>query len=139
MVLSVIALAVILVTIMLSFSREIAIGPLYLLVPVVTFVAGSYWYLRRSSRPMVPAKPPSRATIIAKSTLVGATVMILSVICYLIWIWLRTRRDGIVFVSFDIVSLLNWPVLVGVFLVGFILEYRLASRRRFRLTGGMAQ
>ena len=80
MVLSLIALAVVLMTIMLTFSREIPIGPVYLLIPIVTFAAGCYWSMRRSSRPKVPAKPLSQFTIIAKSVVVGITAMILSVI-----------------------------------------------------------
>ena len=138
MVLSVIALLVILATIVLSSKRETPIGPLYLLIPIVTFAAGCYWSLRRSSRPKVPAKPPSSVTVIVKSTSVGITAMILSIIGYLIWLRLRIPRDAIGFVAVDIRALLNWPVLLVSFLSGFMLEYRIASRRRSTFDGGMA-
>ena len=139
MILSVIALWVILGVIVRTSKRDIHIGPVYWLIPVVSFVAGSYWSLRRSSRLKVPAKPPSNVTIIAKSTVVGILAMILSVIGYLIWLWLRIPRNGIgVVVGIDVRALLYWPVLWVSFLGGFLLEYRIASRRRSTLTGGMA-
>jgi hypothetical protein len=136
MILSVIALWVILGVIVRTSNRDIPIGPLYLLIPVVAFVAACYWSLRRSAR---PAKPPSNFTIIVKSTVVGIVAMILSVIGYVVWLWLRIPRNGIAFVGFDVVSLVNWPVLWVSFLAGFLLEYRIASKRRSTLTGGMAQ
>jgi hypothetical protein len=138
MVLSLIALWVILGVIVRTSKRDIPIGPVYLLIPILTFPAGCYWSLRRSSRAKVPAKPPSNVTIIVKSTALGITAMIGSVIAYLIGFWLSTRRDGIALVSFDVVSIIHRPVLVGVFLVGFGLEYRIVSRRRSTFTGGVA-
>ena len=137
MVLSVIALLLILVEIMLTFKREIQLWPVYWLIPIAAFAAGCYGSLRRSARPKVPAKPPSNVRIIVKSTAMGITAMILSVIGYLIWLRLRIPRDAIGFVSVDIRALLYSPILLASFLGGFILEYRLASRRRFRLIGGM--
>ena len=136
MVLSLIALWVILGAIVLRTKREIPIGPVYFLIPIVTFTAGCYWSMRRSARPKGLAKPPSNVTIILKSTAVGITAMVLSVIGYLIWLRLRIPRDTISFVSVDISALFYWPVLLVSFLGGFLLEYRIASRQRFRLTGG---
>jgi hypothetical protein len=133
MVLGVIALLVILATIVLRSKREIPIGPLYLLIPIATFAAGCFWSLRRSARPKIPSKPLSMATIIVKSTAVGITAMILSIIGYLIWFRLRIPRDTIGFVSVDIRALFYWPVLLVSFLLGFMLEFRWASRWRSKL------
>jgi hypothetical protein len=80
MVLSVIALLVILIEITLTFKREIQVWPVYWLIPIAAFAAGCYWSLRRSTRPKVPAKPPSKVRIVVKSTAVGIMAMILSVI-----------------------------------------------------------
>ena len=66
MILSLIVTPVILVTILAVSKRELAIGPLYLSIPVVTFAAGCYWSLRRSSRPQILNKPPSTVALIAK-------------------------------------------------------------------------
>lgn len=137
MILGLIALAVVLVGIMLISHREIAVGPVYLLIPIVTFTSGCYWSLRRSSRSRAPAKPPSKAAIIAKSVMVGVTAMIVSVIAYLFWIWLRIPRNVDGLVSIDVYALVHWPVLLGIFLAGFILEYRHASRQRLTPTGGL--
>jgi hypothetical protein len=136
MILSLIVLAVILVTRLAISRREIPIGPAYSLIPIGTFVLGLFWSMRRSSRPKPPAKPPSYVTIIVKSTVTGVTAMILSVIAYVIWIWLRIPRSPGTFVSIDIRLLLYWPVLLGGFLAGFIPEYRHASNRRSMLAGG---
>jgi hypothetical protein len=138
MVLSVIALAVVLVTLLVISKREIAIGPVYLLIPAISFATGLCWSLRRSSRPKVPAKPPSSVTIIAKSAAVGVTAIIVSLIAYLIWIWIQLPRN-VHGLGIDVRRLVHWPVLLGIFLAGFIMEYRHASRRRSVLTGGMAQ
>ena len=139
MVLGVIVLAVILVAILAILTRDITIGPVYLLVPIVTFAAGCYWSLRRSSRPKVPAKPPSNTRIIAKSIVMGVTGMIVSLIAYLIWFsfWIPRNVHGLV--SIDVVRLVHWPVLLVIFLGGFVLGFWRASRRRSMLTGGMAQ
>ena len=137
MILGLIALAEVLVGIMLISHREIAVGPVYLLIPVVTFASGFCWSLRRSFRPRAPAKPSSKATIIAKSVIVGFTAMIVSVIAYLIWIWLRIPRNINGLVAIDVRALVHWPVLLGTFLAGFILEYRHASRRRLTPTRGV--
>ncbi len=142
MILSVITAAVILLVVLLRSHREIAIGPLYLLVPIVSLTTGCYWSLRRSSLPKIqakPAKPPSNVTIIAKSAVVGVTAIIVSVIAYLMWIWIRIPRNLHGVVGIDVRRLVYWPVLLGVFLASFTLEYRRASRRRSMLTGGLAQ
>jgi hypothetical protein len=65
--------------------------------------------------------------------------MIVSVIAYLMWIRLWVDRNVHGFVSIDVHRLVHWPVLVGVFVAGFILEYRRASRRRWTFPGGVAQ
>ena len=58
----------------------------------------------------------------------GIAAMIVSVIAYLAWLWWQFRgAPG--FISIDVRSLLSWPVLLGVFLAAFILEYRHASKR----------
>jgi hypothetical protein len=137
MVLSVLALAVILVTVLVISKRELAIGPGYLLVPAVAFVAGCYWSLRRSSRPQVPVKPPSMVTIIVKSFVAGVSTVIFSVIAYMWWIWVRLPRDTYGLVGIDVHRLIYWPVLSCVFLAGFISEYRRASKRRSTFTGGV--
>lgn len=136
MILGLIALAEVLVGIMLISHREIAVGPVYLLIPIVTFTSGCYWSLRRSSQSRAPAKLPSKATIIAKSVMVGVTAMIVSVPAYLFWILLREPRNIDGAVGIDVLSVIhwNWPVLLGIFLAGFILEYRHASRRRLTPT-----
>jgi len=136
MSLSVIALWVILGAIVATSKREIPVGPIYLLIPVAAFATGCYWSLRRSAR---PAKPPSNFTIIVKSTVVGILAIILSVIGYLTWFWLRIPRNEPGLVSIDVRALLYWPVLWVSFLGGFILEYRIASRRRSTSPGGVAQ
>jgi hypothetical protein len=137
MILSVIVLAITLGAVLFISKREIAIGPLYLLIPIVTFIAGFYWSWRRSSRPKVPPKPPATITIIVKSTTVGFTAMIVSAIVYLMWIRFWVLRNDHGFVSIDVHALLYWPVLLPVFLAAFFLEYRRALRRRSMLTGGM--
>ena len=136
MILGLIALAEVLVGIMLISHREIAVGPVYLLIPIVTFTAGCYWSLRRSSQSRAPAELPSKATIIAKSVMVGVTAMIVSVPAYLFWILLRIPRNIDGAVGIDVLSVIHWhwPVLLGIFLAGFILEYRHASRRRLTPT-----
>jgi hypothetical protein len=140
MILGVIIVAVILLLVLLRSHREIAVGPVYLLVPIVTFVGGFFWSGRRSSRPKAPAKPPSKATIIAKSFAVGVAAMIVSVIAYFLWIWTRIPRDvGVGFVSFDVRALLNRPVLMVIFLAGFGVEYWRGLRRRSRMTSGFGQ
>jgi hypothetical protein len=140
MILSVIIAAVILLVVLLRAHRGIAIGPLYVLIPILTFTAGFYWSLRRSARPKVLAKPPSTVTIIVKSTTVGVTAIIISEIAYLTWIWIQIPRNLPGFVNIDVRLLVYyWPVLVGVFLAGFLFEYRRGSKRRSMLTGGMAQ
>jgi hypothetical protein len=138
MLLSVIALAVILVTILAISKQEIALGPVYLSVPIVSFVSGCYCSLRRSSRPTAPPKASSLHRIIAKSVGVGVAGMIVAVIAYFIWIWFRFPPpvQG-VGVFIDVHRLFYWPVLSGVFLVGFILEYLRSSRRRSVLTGAL--
>jgi MFS family permease len=139
MLLSMIALAVILVTILANSKREIAIEPLYLLIPIVAFAAGWYWSLRHSSRPKVPAKPSSNVTVIAKSVGVGVAGMIVAVIAYVTWIWFRFPKNVQGFGFIVVNRLFYWPVLLGVFLGGFILEYRRSSRRQSTLTGDMSQ
>jgi hypothetical protein len=140
MILNMIAVGIILLVVLLRLHREIAVGPVYLLVPIVSFTAGFYWSLRRSSQPKVPAKPPSTVTIIVKSTTVGVTAIIISEIAYLTWIWIQIPRNLPGFVNIDVRLLVYyWPVLVGVFLAGFFFEYRRGSRRRSMLTGGMSQ
>jgi hypothetical protein len=67
MVVSVIALLVILSVMVLRTKQEIPIGPVYWLIPIAAFAGGYYWSGRRSSRPKVPAKPPSNLTVIVKS------------------------------------------------------------------------
>ena len=125
MILSLIALAVVLVGIMLISHREIAVGPVYLLIPIVTFTSGCYWSLRRSSQSRAPAELPSKATIIAKSVMVGVTAMIVSVPAYLFWIlfWILLREprniDGAV--GIDVLSVIHWPVLLGIFLASVFL------------------
>jgi hypothetical protein len=137
MIIGLIASAIILATILFISKREIAIGPLYLLIPIATFIVGFYWSWRRSSRPQVPPKAPATITIIVKSTTVGFTAMIVSAILYFIWIRFWVLRNDRGFVSIDVHVLLYWPVLVPIFLAGFLLEYRRVSRRRS--PGGMSQ
>jgi hypothetical protein len=139
MVLSVIALAVILVVYLVISKREIAIGPMYLLIPSGTFATGCYWSVRRSCRSKTPAKPSSNVTIIAKSAIMGVAAVIVSLTAYVVWIWLRIPQNLHGLVSIDVRRLVHWPVLLVAFLAGFILEYRHALRRRSMLTGGMAQ
>ena len=136
MILGLIVLAEVLVGIMLISHREIAVGPVYLLIPIVTFTSGCYWSLRRSSQSRAPAELPSKATIIAKSVMVGVTAMIVSVPAYLFWILLRIPRNIDGAVGIDVLSVIHWhwQVLLGIFLAGFILEYRHASRRRLTPT-----
>lgn len=50
--------------------------------------------------------------------------MIVSVIAYLFGIWLQIPRNIDVPVAIDVRALVHWPVLLGTFLAGFILEYR---------------
>jgi hypothetical protein len=140
MLLSVIALAVIFLIVLLIRNRDFSIGPVYFLIPVAMFVLGFYWSLRRSSRPEAPAKPASQATIIAKSFAVGVAAMIVSVIAYFAWIWVRIPRDvGVGFVSFDVRALLPRPLPLVVFVVGFVVEYPRGSRRRSRLSTGVGE
>ena len=138
MLMSVIGSAIILVAILFISNRDIAIGPL-LLIPVIAFVAGFYWSRRRSARPKVPPKPPATITIILKSSAVGIAAMVLSVIAYFVWIWIRIPRHPHTLVAIDVHALLYWPVLLVGFLAGFFSQYRRGSKRRSQLTGGMAQ
>jgi hypothetical protein len=139
MLMSVIALAIVLVAVLFIYKREIAIGPVYFLIPVLAFAAGFYWSLRRSSRPKAPPKPPSNVAIIVKSSLVGVTAMIISAIAYFVWIWIRIPRQPHSFVAIDAHLLFYWPILLGGFLAGFILEYRRVSGRHSAMTGRTAQ
>jgi hypothetical protein len=136
MLLSLIALAVILLVALVRTQREIAIGPVYLLVPALPFATGCYWSLRRSSRPQVPAKPPSTFAIIVKSSMAGVAMVIVSVIAYMWWTWFRFARNTRGLVGIDVYRLIHWPVFLGLLVAGFILEYRRASRRRSMLMGG---
>jgi hypothetical protein len=129
-ILSLIASAIILVTILAASKRELSIGPLYLLIPIVTFAVGFYWSLRRSSRHQILNRPPSTVAVIAKSTAVGLTAVIVSVIAYVMWIWMRLPPTFHGSFGFDLHRLIYWPVMLAVFLAGFLLEYRRASRRR---------
>jgi len=45
---------------------------------------------------------------------------------------------GRVWLQAAIIRLVYWPVLLGVFVAGFVLEYRRISRRRSILRGGVA-
>ena len=134
-ILSLITAAVVLVSMLTVSQKEIAIGPLYLLIPVVTFAAGCYWSLRRSSRPEIRKRPPSTVAIFAKSTVVGFTAVVVSVVAYLSWIWLRLPRTLHGTVGIDVHRLVYWPVMMAIFLAGFSWEYRRASKRRS--VGGM--
>jgi hypothetical protein len=141
MLLSVIIGAIILLVVLMRSNREIDVGPVYLLVPILSFTTGYYWSWRRSARPNAPPKPPSNVTIILKSTAVGIAAMVLSVIAYVLWVWMRIPRNvgvGVDFVSVGIRPLF-WLVFLTIFLSGFLLEYRRGSKRRSMLTGGMAQ
>jgi hypothetical protein len=137
MILGVIIVAAILLAVLLRSQRELAVGPVYLLVPIVSLTSGYYWSLRRSARPKAPPKPSSNITIILKSTAVGIAAMVLSVIAYVVW--MRIPRHTHTLVAIDVHVLLYWPVLLIGFLAGFFLEFRWTSRRRSMLTGGMAQ
>ena len=140
MIVSVIALAVILLIVLAISHRDLNIGPLYFLVPFAMFVLGFYWSQRRSSRLKDPGQPPSKAVIVAMSFAVGIIAMIVSAIAYFAWIWIRIPRDvGVGFVSFDVRALLPRPLPLVVFLVGFVLEYLRGSRRRSRLLGGVGE
>jgi hypothetical protein len=131
MVLGVIALAIVLLIILVRIEpRGIAIGPVYLLVPIASFVAGYYWSVRRSSHPRTPARPPSNVTIVAKSVAVGIVAMVLSVIADLMWIRLHIPRLPHVLVAINVYRVVQLPVVVAGFLVGFLLEYWHVSRRR---------
>ena len=138
MILSVIALAIFLLTILVISGLELNIGPLYLLVPGVAFASGCHWSLRRSNRSQAPAKPPSTFTIIVKSSMVGIATVIVSMIAYMWWIWFRFARNTHGLVSIDVHRLVYWPVFPGLFLAGFIWEYRHASKRRSMLMGDVA-
>jgi hypothetical protein len=131
MVLGMIALAIVLLIILVRIEpRQIAIGPVYLLVPIASFVAGYYWSLRRSSRPKPPAKLPSKVTIVAKSVAVGIIAMVASMIADIVWIRLHiTRPPHGAAVAIDVYRVVRLPVLVAGFLVGFLLEYWRVSRR----------
>jgi hypothetical protein len=138
MVLGVIALAIVFLVILVRIApREISIGPVYLLVPIASFVAGYYWSVRRSSRPRGPAKPPSNVMIVAKSVAVGIVAMVASAIADILWIRLHIPRSPHVLVAINVYRVVQLPVLVAGFLVGFLLEYWRVSRRRSRLTSGM--
>jgi hypothetical protein len=140
MLMSVIALAIILVVVLFIHKREIATGPVYFLIPVLGFATGFYWSLRRSARPKTPPKRPSNFTIIVKSTAVGIAAIVLSVIAYFAWIWTRIPRDvGVGSVSFDVHALLPRPLLLTAFAAGFVLEYLRGSRRRSRLLSGSGE
>lgn len=65
--------------------------------------------------------------------------MVLSVIAYVVWVWMRIPRHPHTLVAIDVHALLYWPVLLMGFLAGFFLEFRRTSRRRSMLTDGMAQ
>jgi hypothetical protein len=139
MLLSLIALAVILLIVLVRTQREIEIGSVYLVVPAVAFIAGSYWSLRRSSRPKAPAKPPSMVTMIVKSTMVGVAAVIVSVMAYLWWIWFRFARHVHGLVGINVHRMVYWVVLSGIFLASFFLAYTRISRRRSMLRGCVDQ
>jgi hypothetical protein len=122
MVLSLIATAVILVTILAISKRELAIGPLYLLIPVATFATGCYLSLRYSSRSRILNKPPSTVAVIAKSTAVGFTAAFISLILFFMWVWHRLPLplDFNGTVGIDVHRLVYWPVMLAVFLAGFL-------------------
>ncbi len=132
MILSVIATVITLLVILLRSRQEIAIGPVYLLIPIAAFALAFYWSLRRSSRPRPPARPPSKPVAIAKSALVGILAMVGATIAYFVWIYSTIPRPVVGLVSVDVLALLHlhWPVLVPVFLGAFICQYRRASRLR---------
>lgn len=137
MIVSLIGTAIILVSVLAVSQKEFAIGPLYLSIPILTFAAGCYWSLRRSSRPQILNRPPSTVAVFAKSTGVGLTAVLISLIAYVVWIWIRLPRDFHGLIGIDIRRLIFWPVLLAIFLAGFLLTYRRSSRRRSMWTGGM--
>ena len=130
LILSLIATAFVLVSILAVSPKELAIGPIYLLIPIVTFAAGCYRSLRRSSRPKILNRPPSTVAVVAKSAAMGFTAVIVSVIAYLLWIWIRLPRSFHGTVGIDVHRLVYWPAVLAIFLAGFLLTYRRSSRRR---------
>jgi hypothetical protein len=127
MILSLIATAAILVTILAVSQKELAIGPLYLLVPVLAFSAGCFRSLRRASRPSILEKPASTSAIFAKSTVAGLAAVLVSVIAYLFWIRMHLPPTFHGVIGIDIRRAVYWPVMLAIFLAGFILTYRRAS------------
>ncbi len=67
--------------------------------------------------------------------------MIVSVIAFLTWILIRIPKNVHGAVGIDVLRVIGvyWPVLLGIFLAGFILKYLKASKRRSMLIGRMAQ
>lgn len=139
MILSLIATAIILVTILAASKRELAIGPLYLLIPILSFTAGGWLSLRRSARPRIFDKPASTAEVIVKSTAVGFTAVLVSVIAYVFSIWVRLPPTFDGTVGIDVHRLVYWPVMLAVFLAGFYWKYRRATRRGAMLASRMPQ
>src|SRR5665213_2018987 len=108
MILSVIALAIILVTILAISKRELPIGPVHLLIPSFAFAAGCYWSLRQSPRPKALAKPSSNVTIVAKSAAVGVIAMIVSVIAFFTWILIRVPKNVHGAVGIDVLRAVSY-------------------------------
>ncbi len=128
MIVSLIATAVILVTMLAITQREIPVGPVYLLIPISTFAGGCYWSIRRSAQPKALATPPSTIAVVAKSAAAGFTAVLLSLIAYMTAIWFVFARKTHVTIGIDVHRVVYWLAMLVIFFAGFFLEYRRASR-----------